>query len=116
MTSAFTVLFVVALVAMLATRLWLALRQIDHVERHRDRVPAAFADRIGLAAHQKAADYTIAKQKLGRIETIVDALVLLGLTLGGGLALLVRWTGGLGVGPLWQTSRCSRGSRSSAPP
>ena len=102
MTSAFTVLFVAALVAVLATRLWLALRQMAHVQRHRERVPEAFADRIGLAAHQKAADYTTAKQKLGRVETVVDALVLFGLTLGGGLALLLRWTGGLGVGPLWQ--------------
>ena len=102
MTSAFTVLFVVALLATLATRLWLARRQMAHVQRHREQVPGAFADRIGLAAHQKAADYTTAKQQLGRVETVVDAAVLLGLTLGGGLALLVRWTGALGVGPVWQ--------------
>ncbi len=102
MTSAFTALFVAALLATLATRLWLARRQMAHVQRHRERVPGAFADRIGLAAHQKAADYTTAKQRLGRIETVVDAVVLAGLTLGGGLALLVRWTGALGVGPVWQ--------------
>jgi STE24 endopeptidase len=102
MTNAFTLLFVAALAAMLATRLWLARRQIAHVRRHRARVPAAFADRIGLAAHQKAADYTAAKQRLGSVETVVDALLLCALTLGGGLALLVRWTGTLDVGPLWQ--------------
>ena len=102
MTSAFTILFVAALVAVLATRLWLAARQVAHVQRHREHVPEAFADRIALAAHRKAADYTTAKQKLGRIETVVDALVLLGLTLGGGLAFLVRRTDGLSVGPLWQ--------------
>ena len=102
MTHAFTLLFVAALAAMLATRLWLAWRQIAHVRRHRERVPAAFADRIGLEAHHKAADYTAAKQRLGRVETVVDALLLLALTLGGGLALLVRWTGTLDVAPLWQ--------------
>jgi len=102
MTSALTAVFLVALAAMLATRLWLAGRQIAHVARHRERVPDAFADRIALAAHQKAADYTTAKQRLARVETVVDVLVLLALTLGGGLALLVRWTGGLGVGPVWQ--------------
>jgi len=102
MASAFTFLFVVALAAMLATRLWLAGRQIAHVRRHRESVPPAFADRIGLAAHRKAADYTVAKQRLGRVETLLDALVLLALTLGGGLALAVRATGALDVPPLWQ--------------
>jgi STE24 endopeptidase len=65
-------------------------------------VPAAFAERIALSAHHKAADYTAAKQGLGRIEMIADALLLLLLTLGGLLAALVAWTGGLPVGPLWQ--------------
>jgi len=102
MTNAFAVLFVVALAALLSTRLWLAGRQIAHVQRHRERVPDAFADRVPLAAHQKAADYTTAKQRLGRLETAADALLLLVLTLGGGLALLVRWTGGLDLDPLWQ--------------
>jgi len=102
MASAFTLLFVAALAAMVATRLWLAGRQIAHVRRHRESVPPAFADRIGLAAHQKAADYTVAKQRLGRVETLLDALVLLVLTLGGGLALAMRATGALDVSPLWQ--------------
>ena len=103
MTAAvFTLLFAVALAAMVGTRLWLARRQIAHVAAHRDRVPPAFAERIGLPAHRKAADYTTAKQALGRVETIADALVLLVLTLGGGLAALVAWTSALQIGPLWQ--------------
>ena len=99
---AFTLLFAVALAAMVGTRLWLARRQIAHVAAHRDRVPPAFAERIGLPAHRKAADYTTAKQTLGRVETIVDALLLVVLTLGGGLAALVAWTSALPIGPLWQ--------------
>jgi len=100
--GAFSLVFVVALAATLAARLWLSRRQIAHVVGHRDAVPAAFAGRIGAAAHLKAADYTIAKERLGEIETVVDALVLLALTLGGGLAALLAWTEGIGVSPLWR--------------
>jgi STE24 endopeptidase len=98
----FTGVFVVAWAASLALRLWLARRQVAFVAAHRDAVPPAFAPSIGLAAHRKAADYTIAKQHLGVIETLVDALVLIGMTLGGGLALLLRWTQALDVAPIWR--------------
>jgi STE24 endopeptidase len=100
--GAFSLVFVVALAATLAARLWLSRRQIAHVVGHRDAVPAAFAGRIGSAAHVKAADYTIAKERLGEIETVIDAVVLLALTLGGGLAALLAWTEGIGVSPLWR--------------
>jgi STE24 endopeptidase len=98
MTSAFfTVLFAVALVAGLLLKLWLATRQIRHVAQHRAAVPAAFAERITLAAHQKAADYTIAKARLGILELAFGAAVLLGWTLLGGLDMLnqalLAWLG-----------------------
>src|SRR5947207_2005234 len=77
MTAAgFSWIFVAALAVSLIVRLWLARRQIAHVTARRQEVPAAFASRIGLAAHQKAADYTVAKQQLGIVETMVDAVVL----------------------------------------
>jgi STE24 endopeptidase len=100
--AAFTAVFVAAWAITLAIRLWLARRQVTHVTAHRDEVPAAFAGNIGLAAHHKAADYTVAKQHMGVLESVVDALVLLGMTLGGGLALLLRWTEAAPVGPLWR--------------
>ena len=56
--------------------------------QHRDAVPAAFAHTISLAAHQKAADYTVAKARLGLIEMALGAAVLLGWTLLGGLSAL----------------------------
>ena len=90
--STFTVVFVAALLATLVVRLWLSARQIAHVRAHREAAPPAFADRVGGAAHRKAADYTVAKQRLGMIETIVDTLVLLAITLGGGLAWLFSAT------------------------
>jgi len=100
--TGFTALFLAALAASLAVRVWLAWRQVAHVRAHRDAVPPAFASRIGLAAHQKAADYTVAKQRLATLNTLVDAAMLLLLTFGGGLALVIGWTATVGVATLWQ--------------
>ena len=100
--SHFATLFGFAVALTLALRLWLANRQIAHVRAHRDQVPAEFAGRIDGAAHRKAADYTVARTHVAIVETIVDTAVLLALTFGGGLALLVRWTGGVSARPLWQ--------------
>lgn len=97
MADAFTLLFVFFLFAMVATKVWLAWRQIRHVAAHAAAVPAQFAARVSLAAHRKAAAYTIEKQKLTLVETGVGAIVLLALTLGGGLqalaTLLAAWLG-----------------------
>lgn len=93
-----TLAFCALLVLTLFVRLWLASRQIRHVARHRGAVPPAFAATIGLQAHQKAADYTIAKARFGLIETGFEAALLLGWTLLGGLHLLnqglLAWLGG----------------------
>ncbi len=80
--------FVAALLVSLALKYWLATRQMRHVARHRDAVPAAFAATIALAAHQKAADYTLAKGRFGLLSTGFGAAVLLGWTLLGGLDAL----------------------------
>ncbi|GAA4341793.1 M48 family metallopeptidase [Pigmentiphaga soli] len=84
----FTLLFVALLLAGTATRLWLASRQIRHVARHRASVPAEFAGRIGLASHQRSADYTIARLRFDMFALLFDAAVLVGLTLLGGLQAL----------------------------
>lgn len=90
MTSpAFTLLFAFALLASVATKLWLATRQIRHVARNRATVPAGFASRIDPAAHRRAADYTIARTRLSILDTVFGALVLLGFTLFGGLQWLL---------------------------
>ncbi|MBS1160331.1 MAG: family peptidase [Proteobacteria bacterium] len=88
MTTTFSTLFIAAFALTLLGRLWLTRRQIRHVAAHRAAVPADFAERIGLEAHQKAADYTIARNHLGWRTSLVDAALLLTLTLGGGLAWL----------------------------
>jgi STE24 endopeptidase len=84
----FTFLFLAAFALTLAGRLWLTLRQIRHVAAHRAALPAGFAERISLAAHQKAADYTVDRNQLAILTTLVDAALLLAFTLGGGLAWL----------------------------
>ena len=63
----FTLLFVAFLLTDIAVRMWLATRQIRHVARNRDQVPPEFSHRIGLASHQRAADYTVARVKLGML-------------------------------------------------
>ena len=81
--NALTWLFLAALVLATATRLWLALRQVRYVSAHAHAVPASFSDVIPLAAHRKAADYTVAKARLGMLDVTVGAVVVLALTLGG---------------------------------
>ncbi|HEY6483769.1 MAG TPA: M48 family metallopeptidase [Steroidobacteraceae bacterium] len=83
-------IFALLVAAGLLLRLWLAARQIHAVRAHRTEVPAPFADTIALADHQKAADYTVAKVRLGQLSACLDALVILALTLGGGIAALDR--------------------------
>jgi len=87
-SDVFTLIFVVFLMATLSIRIWLVARQMRHVRAHRNAVPPQFAQTIPLQAHQKAADYTVAKSKLGLISILVNAMVLICFTLLGGLQLL----------------------------
>lgn len=87
---AFTTVFLVFVVLSYAVRWWLAARQIRHVRAHRDAVPGQFAASITLDAHHKAADYTVAKVRLGMIDAMLSAAVLLGFTVLGGLDLINR--------------------------
>jgi len=88
MDQILTLSFLLALLAMIGIRLWLAQRQIAHVIAHRASVPPSFANKISLAAHQKAADYTVARTRFGRLALVVEVTVLFAFTLGGGLQAL----------------------------
>lgn len=85
MATPFTLVFLIFLVLATVVRLWLAGRHIRHVSAHRNHVPPRFAASIPLVAHQKAADYTIARARFGMLHTLTEAALLLALTLGGGL-------------------------------
>jgi len=90
-----TEIFVAALVLTTGVRLWLATRHRAHVAAHRSEVPVAFREAIPLDAHQKAADYTVARAGLGRADVVIGALWLLVLTLGGGLQWMFDLAGRL---------------------
>ncbi len=86
-----SLVFSVAVLLWLAVQLWLATRQMRHVATHRNAVPAPFAASVPLSAHQKAADYTLAKGRFGILQMAVGAALLLGWTLLGGLDVLNGW-------------------------
>jgi STE24 endopeptidase len=86
--NSFSWIFIAALGASVVLKLWLAQRQINSVSGNRAQVPDAFADKIQLDAHQKAADYTLTNTRHGRLELVYGSLLLLGWTLGGGLQWL----------------------------
>ncbi len=90
-TVTFTFVFALMLLLSVLTRLWLASRQMRHVAQHQHEVPLAFAEKIGLAAHQKAARYTLAKGKFGLISLFFGSATLVGWTLVGGLDGLNAW-------------------------
>jgi len=97
-----TALFIFFLSFDVLVRMWLARRQIRHVQHHRASVPAAFAEQISLASHQRAADYTVARTRLRIFEGLFDAVILLLLTLGGGLALIHQLVASVIQSNLWQ--------------
>jgi len=104
MTTAytFTLVFTSLLVLNLLLKFWLSHRQMRHVAQHRAAVPEAFAATIDTAAHHKAADYTIAKLRLGHWDMALDTAMLVMWTLLGGLGLLDQWLLNL-LGPsMWQ--------------
>lgn len=101
MIHTFTLIFLAFLLASTLMQLYLSLRQTQHVSQHRPAVPAAFAGKVSLAEHQKAADYTLAKSAFGRIELLVGMIILLGWTLGGGLGAVDAAWRSLGWSPLY---------------
>ena len=81
-------LFIVLTLATLAIKCWLSWRQIRSVKQHRAHVPVDFTGHVTLSSHQRAADYTVAQQRFGMLESAWSTLLLLGWTVFGGLNLL----------------------------
>ncbi len=81
--NTFSILFLLAVTIAAATRLWLSRRHVKYVSAHRASVPDAFASEMPLEAHQKAADYTVAKSRFSMLGIVFSAAVLLILTFGG---------------------------------
>ena len=91
----FTSIFLSFVAASVLVRLWLSQRQVRHIQAHIAQVPEAFVERISLQDHQRAADYSCAKLKLGRVMLAWETLWLLLWTIGGGINLIDQWWIGL---------------------
>lgn len=98
--NTFQAAFLVLVAMMLGAQWWLAGRHIRHVAENRRTVPPVFRRRIPLSAHRRAADYTIARTRFGRIDNALGVALLLAWTVGGGLELVDTWWRGFGTGPL----------------
>lgn len=97
----FSYVFLIALAGAITLQWWLNQRQLRHIAIHRPAVPEAFTGKISLEAHQKAADYTSARLRVGRVELIYSTFILLIWTYGGGLNGLDQvWQSAL-VDPVW---------------
>jgi len=97
----FTTLFLLFLTISLLTTTYLSLRHTRFVQDHRQQVPDAFLQQLGLAAHQKAADYTVAKERVGRLEQFIGVALILTWTLGGGIAWVDQVYMDRVVNPIW---------------
>ena len=98
----FTFVFLAALALTTAAKLWLARRHLAHIAAHRAEVPEAFREKIALADHQKAADYTSAKTRFGMLGILFDAALLLMFTVAGGIQFIAGICNGLFSTPLTQ--------------
>lgn len=83
-----TKIFLVFLCVKALLEAWLEAKNKQCILAHRKEVPAKFQSEIGLEDHQKAADYSVAKINSGKFFQFYDIVILLILTLGGGLTAL----------------------------
>ena len=97
-----TIIFLLGVILAVGIQWLLTRRHVRHIREHRGRVPAAFIDKIPLDAHQRAADYTQAKVRLGLCDFVLGMVLLLIWTLGGGLDLLDRSWRALDLNELWR--------------
>lgn len=100
--STLTLLFLLFLATNAVIRIWLAQRQIRHVQANRNEVPAEFTEKISLRSHQRAADYTTERTRLRITEAVFDVAVLLALTMGGVLSWVYQTVDGWFLSTLWR--------------
>jgi STE24 endopeptidase len=101
MLNELTIIFVGLLLLGTILQLWLASRHVAHIQQHQQTVPAAFAEKISLEEHQKAAGYTLAKIRFNRKMLVVDTIIVLLWTLGGLLQVVNSLWLALDWSPLW---------------
>ena len=80
--------FIAVLTLSTRIHLWLLKRHVNFITLNNNKVPDAFKKNISLKDHQKAANYAIEKSKLGFKDTIIQAFILLLLTVGGVISVI----------------------------
>jgi STE24 endopeptidase len=86
--TSFSLVFAVFVVAALAWRTWLALRQARHVAAHRDERAGRLRRVIPLERTARRPTTRSTSSARARRDLAVDGVVLLALTLGGGIAAI----------------------------
>lgn len=97
-----TQVFLVSLLIYVAIEWWLNVRNERHIVKHQQQVPADFAQVVSLSDHQKAAAYSVEKLKLSRLGLVLDAVMLLVMTLGGGFQLIYQFWQGMDMASSWR--------------
>jgi STE24 endopeptidase len=81
--SLFAIIALVLILARCAAELWLSRLNQSHVRAHAAEVPEAFRGIVDEPTYRKSVDYTLAKARLGNLETIYDTLVLIAVLFSG---------------------------------
>jgi STE24 endopeptidase len=96
-SNIYTKIFLLSLLIKNLIESLLDKKNYEHIKKNRNTVPASFASKITLADHQKAADYSCSKINANRVFHLIDLLVFLGLTLGGGIEALNQFASNWGT-------------------
>ncbi|MCV6636337.1 M48 family metallopeptidase [Candidatus Albibeggiatoa sp. nov. NOAA] len=99
--NSLTVVFLSVVAIGVAVQIWLAQRQTRSIKTHQGAVPEAFAEKITLESHQKAARYSLEKLGFGQKILIFETILLLVWTIGGGLNWLDQTWQTMGWSQLW---------------
>lgn len=99
--NSFLLLILALLVIKTLTEVWLDLLNRRSVMEKAGQVPEAYRDFIDAPTYQKSVSYTLAKNKLGIIETLYDGIILAVILFSGLLPWLWGGTTGLFGSGVW---------------
>ena len=93
---AFLTFFILSLIV----KIYLSFRQSNTVKALSNSVPERFSSSINLADHQKAANYTIEKQRLARFSAVVDFALLFSFLFLDGFKLILDFVSEFSISPI----------------
>ena len=81
--SPFAIIALVLILARAIAELWLSWLNEGHVRAHAGEVPAVFRDIVDEPTYHRSVNYTLAKSRFGKVVTLFDAVLLIGLLFSG---------------------------------